>query len=628
MEASLQTIGDVRNKKQVFIPHETLDHPFDVTLVVHDGKEFQAHRRVLSEASPFFEKLLKSDMKESDERIVRLEMLTELCLRDILEFIYTGSVQISTEDNAQELIAMADYLVLPHLKTVAGRVLELKLNASNAMSTYYFAQRYRCEELISSTRKFILANFTKVAKTKEFLNLPNKEVKIWISSDEIGVSAEEDVFKIILTWIKCEKNERKKYFAELFREVRLVYVTRDYLHGDIVTNRLVKDNESCMDLVKNAMKLIDSENYQHLSVKPRKSLETAVIALFVHDSRQEEEILCYDPSKDTWSRFPDMAPPFFEKVASCHGKLYFVSQTDGKMFSHDSYSNCWTSLPLEEKRRMLNVFVSNDDEIYALVSESQMFCADCASLRSSGVKPPCGKRHLCFITVYKPETNSWEDISSIDLGLRTGICIVTKDNFINFLGGYAGNGEECYLRDANRFDLSTKTWHRIADLQEPRHNACGAAAYGKVFIAGGVINQYSPISCEVYNESTNEWQLIASIGVTICDYRPSRLPLCGMVCVDGNLYVLNQFVSGGTHQEIECYQYDADKNEWNEKTRMAKQSYVMSGVGIKDVICSMRVFKGCKFLQQALIRDISSSLSQAGNRGQSMSSGKRKCTIM
>ena len=72
--------------------------------MIEDGKEFKAHRRVLSEASPFFEKLLNSDMRESNEGIVRLQMLTELCLRDILEFIYTGSVQISTEDNAQELI--------------------------------------------------------------------------------------------------------------------------------------------------------------------------------------------------------------------------------------------------------------------------------------------------------------------------------------------------------------------------------------------------------------------------------------------------------------------------------------------------------------------------------------------
>ena len=75
-------------------------------------------------------------MKESNEGILRLEMLTELGMRDVLEFIYTGSVQISdTANNAQELIVMADYLDLPHLKTLAETILLNYLNASNAIST-------------------------------------------------------------------------------------------------------------------------------------------------------------------------------------------------------------------------------------------------------------------------------------------------------------------------------------------------------------------------------------------------------------------------------------------------------------------------------------------------------------
>jgi len=47
-----------------FISKDTLDQPCDVVLIVKDGREIKAHRRVLSEASPFFEKLLNSDMKE------------------------------------------------------------------------------------------------------------------------------------------------------------------------------------------------------------------------------------------------------------------------------------------------------------------------------------------------------------------------------------------------------------------------------------------------------------------------------------------------------------------------------------------------------------------------------------
>ncbi len=104
---------------EVFMPKDTLDQPCDVTLVVEDGKKFKAHRQVLSEASPFFEKLLVSDMKESKEGIVRLEMFSESAMGKILEFIYTGNPQILTEDNAQDLFVMADYLFLENLKTIA-----------------------------------------------------------------------------------------------------------------------------------------------------------------------------------------------------------------------------------------------------------------------------------------------------------------------------------------------------------------------------------------------------------------------------------------------------------------------------------------------------------------------------
>ena len=86
---------------EVFIPKDTLDQPCDVILVVEGGKEFKAHRQVLSEASPFFEKVMNSDMKESKEGIVRLKTFSESVVRNTQEFIYTGHVQILTQENAR-----------------------------------------------------------------------------------------------------------------------------------------------------------------------------------------------------------------------------------------------------------------------------------------------------------------------------------------------------------------------------------------------------------------------------------------------------------------------------------------------------------------------------------------------
>ena len=70
------------------------DHLCDVTLVGKDDKEFKAHRNVLSAASPFFCKLLQSDMKGNREGIVRFEEISGAVMEDVLEFFYTGSVEV------------------------------------------------------------------------------------------------------------------------------------------------------------------------------------------------------------------------------------------------------------------------------------------------------------------------------------------------------------------------------------------------------------------------------------------------------------------------------------------------------------------------------------------------------
>ena len=60
------------------------DYLCDITLVAKDGKEFKAHRNVLSAASPFFAKLLQSDMKEKKEGVARFEEISAPILEGVL----------------------------------------------------------------------------------------------------------------------------------------------------------------------------------------------------------------------------------------------------------------------------------------------------------------------------------------------------------------------------------------------------------------------------------------------------------------------------------------------------------------------------------------------------------------
>jgi len=133
------------------------DHLCDITLMTKDDKEFKAHKNVLSAASPFFSKLLQSDVKENREGTVRFEEISGAVMEDVLEFIYTGSVEV-TQENSKGLIAAANYLLIPGLKKLSGRFLERQISKSNCISTFYFAEMYQCDELIANTRKFIHAN--------------------------------------------------------------------------------------------------------------------------------------------------------------------------------------------------------------------------------------------------------------------------------------------------------------------------------------------------------------------------------------------------------------------------------------------------------------------------------------
>ena len=120
-----------------------------------------------------------------------------------------------------------------------------------------------------------------MANRDDVLIMSSREVEMWISSDDIDVRAEEDVFKIILAWIDHDRSVRKTFFADLFRHVRLLYVSRDFLLYDIVKNELVQEHNCCQKLVKDAINLIDSQNCSSLSVPPRKSLETPVLVMNV-----------------------------------------------------------------------------------------------------------------------------------------------------------------------------------------------------------------------------------------------------------------------------------------------------------------------------------------------------------
>lgn len=222
---------------------------------------------------------------------------------------------------------MGDYFDLPHLKYHAGRALKQTLNSSNSISTYRLAKTYHCEELARHTKEYVDLNFTNVAKTDEFLGLPYQDVKKWLSSDEL-VNAEEDVFEIILRWTGYKNGERNKYFADLFRGVRLNHVSRDFLLSDVLTNDLVNGNKPCLNLVKNLVAVIDPKDHCYLKAMPwRRPHGQPVIVVRVSLNKGYAS-LCYQPRDNAWLRLNLPEVPEVRiggEIITCRGDVFFIS---------------------------------------------------------------------------------------------------------------------------------------------------------------------------------------------------------------------------------------------------------------------------------------------------------------
>lgn len=168
-----RSLNDLRNSKLLC----------DTTIRA-EGKEFPAHRCVLSAGSLYFRELFATELGESESNLIELQLLKCTAINEVLEFIYTGEATVNSS-NAQDVIVAADYLIIPSLKAKASEFMENTINASNCLAMESFACQFHCDSLKRAALKYICQHFTCVVESEDFKTLEYNKVKMFISQDEI-----------------------------------------------------------------------------------------------------------------------------------------------------------------------------------------------------------------------------------------------------------------------------------------------------------------------------------------------------------------------------------------------------------------------------------------------------------
>ena len=509
----------------------------DVILEVGSGDDrarLKAHKVVLCAVSPFFNNALNSDMKEKKEGVIRLEETSKAVMEEVLEYLYTGHVEIH-EDNAFELLEIADFLVVPSLKKLTCDFVSRKLSPSNCVDAYYTAVKYQSPELEGEAKDFIFLNFMDVTESADFLNLSVTQVEEWISSDGITVNGEDDVFQVILKWLEHDESRKQESFFQLFRHVRLLYMSRNDIFNIILVHPLVKDSTACTGLVLDVMKGLSYGTEECFFAQPPRSCmnihEDVIVAC------GKKETLCYLPSENEWYKLADMTkmlpPPHRNQfvqssMSACHGKIYITSTDDDDNLvaqRYDPIVNSWAP------------FVSFRGEIppnFPVVVNFQGF------LYAFGGSVVCK---------YNPDTNLWHDVPSLNIS-RTGMCAVADQNCLYAIGGYATNAISDIVE---AFDPGRNSWSRIASTIYRRMFACGAVVKSKVFVFGGFGGQESDATVmEVYDPAANAWSSIQWMSA------PKYIYNC--VSFKGKIFVLG--MKQGRSKKSSLNAYDVDENEW------------------------------------------------------------------
>ncbi|GCC23925.1 hypothetical protein chiPu_0002323 [Chiloscyllium punctatum] len=203
-------------KMEIYLKQQQL---CDVILIAGNRK-IPAHRLVLSAVSDYFAAMFTSDVCEAKQEEVKMEGIDPGALWDLVQFAYTGCLELK-EETIENLLAAACLLQLSQVVEVCCHFLMKLLHPSNCLGIRAFADAQGCTELMKVAHSYTMEHIMEVIKNQEFLLLPADDILKLIVSDDVNVPDEETIFHALMLWVKYDMPSRCRELGKLLAYIRL-----------------------------------------------------------------------------------------------------------------------------------------------------------------------------------------------------------------------------------------------------------------------------------------------------------------------------------------------------------------------------------------------------------------------
>ncbi|XP_061199242.1 kelch-like protein 10 [Neopsephotus bourkii] len=516
----------------------------DVIISV-DGIEFNAHKSILCSCSPYFRALFASSWNRAEKTVYKIPGISPEMMRLIIEYAYTQTVDITTE-NVENLLIAADQFNVMGIVRLCCEFLESQLCFENCIGIYRLTEYYYCPELQEAAFLFILQHFEAVAKvSEEFLELSVSDLKNIIEKDELNAREEDAVFKAIVKWIDHDPRNRRHHIAELLSKVRLALMQAEFFMNEVKTQEYVAESQDCRGLIMDTLTEMDHLNRHGpsypASTSPLSRPRLPYTVLFAvggwNGDVPTNAMETYDVRADKWMNVTSEqgSPIASHGTVYLKGFIYVVGGFDGMQFLNsvkrfDPLRKTWHQVaPMHSRRCYVSVAIL-DGFIYAMGGFD-------------------GHTRLNTAERYEPETNQWTLVTPME-EQRSDASATTLHEKVYICGGFNGY---TYLDTAEVYNASTGQWSFIAPMSSSRSGLRVIAYRNEVYAVGGCDGVNRLRSVEAYNPVNDTWHAVPPMFNPRSNF--------GIEVVEDFLYVVGGFNGYRTIPTAE--RYDEKANEWH-----------------------------------------------------------------
>nr|CAB3259924.1 kelch-like protein 21 [Phallusia mammillata] len=507
---------------------------FDMNICVGSTK-IPCHRIVLAAASDYFRSMFGGTMKESFTNTVTIHDVEPSTMECLVDFCYTGSVVV-TEDNVTDLLKASDVFQFPTVRESCCEFLGKKLHPSNCISIHNYAESHSCTQLVKTALTFIASNIVEVTEYPEFLTLGYDIMRQIMSHSEVNVDKEENVYEILLYWLRDNISTRSESFCRLMECVRLPFIRRIYLLSKIETNPLIRKSSLCQRLVKETRMfhtcMLDLQDNASIRLQPRPSTGIAELLIMVggcdENCDQATSIEAYNPITDSWRRLAQFEGNLRGgyAIVTLGNDIYVTggsqgSQVYSRVWRYNSQVSEWSEvapmlLPKEYHGSVvLNSFIyvvgASGCECYDFLLDRWTMIASLPHpVTNCSVTSCLGKIYSIgnafnseemIIQVYSPETDSWSVLP----------CPLPQMNFVPHITSL--KGLVYFIREDSTevltYDPTSFKWSKIPPMLQLHLGGSAAVFNGSVIVSGGYDEQFGLAgTIEAYDPDKKAWSVI------------------------------------------------------------------------------------------------------------------------